>query len=111
MVVETVAGQFIMTLDNGILTYVRWVCGIKSAQVIDESVNRLPNLGESYTLHSRDIYAYAEARLATGIITLEQVGPVANVDNVVEPPVAEAMYDGKKTNGTIDIPDVKLGSL
>ena len=52
---ETVTGQFIVTPDNGTLTHVKRMCGIKTARVIDESVNRLPNSGESYTFHGRDI--------------------------------------------------------
>ncbi|MEG1069134.1 MAG: SAM hydroxide adenosyltransferase [Ruthenibacterium sp.] len=40
------------------------MCGITTARIIDESVNRLPNSGESYTFHGRDIYAYTGARFA-----------------------------------------------
>ena len=111
VVAETVTGQFIVTPDNGTLTHVKRMCGIKSARVIDESVNRLPNSGESYTFHGRDIYAYTGARLAAGIITFEQVGPVVDVDSVIELPVVEAVYDGEKVSGTIDVLDVRFGSL
>ena len=111
VVAETVTGQFIVTPDNGTLTHVKRMCGIKSARVIDESVNRLPNSGESYTFHGRDIYAYTGARLAAGIITFEQVGPVVDVDSVIELPVVEAVYDGEKVSGPIDVLDVRFGSL
>ena len=111
VVAETVTGQFIVTPDNGTLTHVKRMCGIKAARVIDESVNRLPNSGESYTFHGRDIYAYTGARLAAGIITFEQVGPVVDVDSVIELPVVEAEYDGEKVTGTIDVLDVRFGSL
>ncbi len=111
VVAETVTGQFIVTPDNGTLTHVKRMCGIKAARVIDESVNRLPNSGESYTFHGRDIYAYTGARLAAGIITFEQVGPVVEVDSVIELPVVEAVYDGEKVTGTIDVLDVRFGSL
>ncbi|MBS5063663.1 MAG: S-adenosyl-l-methionine hydroxide adenosyltransferase family protein [Hungatella hathewayi] len=111
VVAETVTGQFIVTPDNGTLTHVKRMCGIKTARVIDESVNRLPNSGESYTFHGRDIYAYTGARLAAGIITFEQVGPVVDVDSVIELPVVEAVYDGEKVSGTIDVLDVRFGSL
>lgn len=111
VVVETVTGQYIVTPDNGTLTHVKRMCGIKSARVIDESVNRLPNSGESYTFHGRDIYAYTGARLAAGIISFEQVGDEVRVDSVIELSVVEAEYDGEKVTGTIDVLDVRFGSL
>ena len=71
--VRTLTGQYVITPDNGTLTHVKRICGIAEARVIDESVNRLPNSGERYTFHGRDIYAYTGARLASGAITFEQV--------------------------------------
>lgn len=109
--VETAAGQYIITPDNGTLTHVKRMCGIKSARIIDESINRLPNSGESYTFHGRDIYAYTGARLAAGVITFEQVGSEVDVDSVIELPIVEAVFDGERVSGTIDVLDVRFGSL
>ena len=75
IVVQTCGGQYVVTPDNGTLTHVKHLCGIRAARVIDETVNRLPGSGESYTFHGRDIYAYTGARLAAGIIDFEGVGP------------------------------------
>lgn len=109
--VRTADGQYIITPDNGTLTHVKRMCGIVEARVIDESVNRLPNSGESYTFHGRDIYAYTGARLASGIITFEQVGPEVPVDSVIELPIIEAKHEGDTVTGTIDVLDVRFGSL
>ena len=79
--------------------------------MIDETVNRLPNSGESYTFHGRDIYAYTGARLASGAITFEQVGPEVPADSVIELPVVEAAMEGDCVSGTIDVLDVRFGSL
>ena len=79
--------------------------------MIDESVNRLPGSGESYTFHGRDIYAYTGARLASGAITFEQVGPEVPADSVIEMPVVEAAMEGDCVSGTIDVLDVRFGSL
>ena len=49
IVVETSSGQYVVSPDNGTLTHVKRMCGVVAARVIDESVNRLPNSGESYT--------------------------------------------------------------
>ena len=109
--VKTAEGQYIITPDNGTLTHIKRMCGIVEARVIDESINRLPNSGESYTFHGRDIYAYTGARLASGIITFEQVGPAVPVDSVIELPVIEARKEGETVTGTIDVLDVRFGSL
>ena len=109
--VKTSDGQYIITPDNGTLTHIKRMCGIVEARVIDESINRLPNSGESYTFHGRDIYAYTGARLASGIITFEQVGPAVPVDSVIELPVIEARKEEETVTGTIDVLDVRFGSL
>ncbi len=109
--VKTAEGQYIITPDNGTLTHIKRMCGIVEARVIDESINRLPNSGESYTFHGRDIYAYTGARLASGIINFEQVGPAVPVDSVIELPVIEARKEEETVTGTIDVLDVRFGSL
>ena len=87
------------------------MCGIEEARIIDESMNRLPNSGESYTFHGRDIYAYTGARLASGVISFAQVGPEVPVDSVIELPVVEPQREGDVITGTIDVLDVRFGSL
>lgn len=111
IVAETKTGQYIVSPDNGTLTHIKRMIGLKQARVIDERVNRLPNSGESYTFHGRDIYAYTGARLAAGVITFEEVGPQVDVESVIELPIVEATYDGEKVRGTIDVLDVRFGSL
>lgn len=109
--VRTREGQYVITPDNGTLTHVKRMCGIVEAREIDESVNRLPNSGESYTFHGRDIYAYTGARLASGVITFEQIGPEVPVDSVIELPIVDAVFEDEKASGTIDVLDVRFGSL
>ena len=89
--VETNGGHYIITPDNGTLTHVKRMCGIRAARIIDESTNRLQGSGESYTFHGRDIYAFTGARLAAGVITFEQVGPAVEVDSVIELPVVPSL--------------------
>ncbi|SCJ61524.1 S-adenosyl-l-methionine hydroxide adenosyltransferase [uncultured Clostridium sp.] len=111
IVAKTVTGQYIVTPDNGTLTHVKRMCGIVEAREIDENINRLPNSGASYTFHGRDVYAYTGARLAAGVIEFEGVGPKINVDEIVELPTVEAAKDGDSVTGTIDVLDVRFGSL
>ena len=109
--VETRAGQYIITPDNGTLTHVKRISGIVAAREIDERVNRLPGSGESYTFHGRDIYAYTGARLASGIIDFDGVGPAVDPASVVELPMDEPMLEGDCIRGDIDVLDVRFGSL
>ena len=111
IVVLTGNGQYIVTPDNGTLTHIKRLSSIKEARVIDEKINRLPNSGESYTFHGRDIYAYTGARLASGVISFEQVGPKVDVSSIVELPVIEPVQNNTSIKGSIDVLDVRFGSL
>lgn len=111
VVAKTANGQFIISPDNGTLTHIKRMGHIVEAREIDEKVNRLPNSGESYTFHGRDIYAYTGARLAAGVISYEQVGPTIPLEEVVELHVIESKRDEDRLTGTIDVLDVRFGSL
>jgi len=111
VVVKTADNQYIVTPDNGTLTHINKHIGIVEARVIDESVNRLPRSGESYTFHGRDVYAYTGARLAAEVITFEEVGPKIDVaDHIILQQPAPSLDDGI-ISGTIDILDVRFGNL
>ena len=111
IVALTEAGQYIVTPDHGTLTHIKRLSSVCEARVIDEGVNRLPNSGESYTFHGRDIYAYTGARLASGVISYEQVGPSVEVSSIVELPVSEPLVHDSSIKGSIDVLDVRFGSL
>lgn len=109
--VRTNDGQYIITPDNGTLTHVKRMSGIAEARIIDETTNRLKGSSQSYTFHGRDIYAYTGARLASGVISFEEVGPQVSVESIIELPVVEATFDDASVYGTIDVLDVRFGSL
>ena len=111
VVVKTASGHYIVTPDNGTLTHVIRFDGIEEVREIDENVNRLPRSGESYTFHGRDVYAYTGARLASGVIDFSQVGPVRDTDSLVRLPIIEPRMEGNAVCGTIDVLDVRFGSL
>ena len=108
---RTASGHYIVTPDNVTLTHVIRFDGIEEVREIDENVNRLPCSGESYTFHGRDVYAYTGARLASGIIDFHQVGPVRDTDSLVRLPIIEPRMEGNAVCGTIDVLDVRFGSL
>lgn len=111
VVALTETGHYIVTPDNGTLTHLATTFGIREAREIDETINRLPGSGESYTFHGRDIYAYTGARLASGTITLDGVGPHVPTDSIVTLPVTSPQHTGNQVTGTIDTHDVRYGSL
>ncbi len=111
VVVKTRSGKFVVTPDNGTLTHILRLDGVVEAREIDEKVNRLPNSGESYTFYGRDVYAYTGARLAAGVISFEEVGPAIPVESLVSLSVVEPFLDGEAVCGTIDVLDVRFGSL
>jgi len=111
IVVQTQSGHYIVTPDNGCLTHIKRMLGIAAARIIDENVNRLQGSSESYTFHGRDVFAFTGARLASGVITFEEVGPEVSVDSVIELPTVAASCRNGSVYGTIDVLDIRFGSL
>ncbi len=111
IVARTKSGKYIVTPDNGTLTHILHFDDIAEVHEIDEKKNRLPNSGESYTFHGRDVYAFTGARLASGIIDYEGVGPQLPVEGLISLPIVEPYVDEAGVHGTIDVLDVRFGSL
>ena len=111
VVLRTRTGQFIVTPDNGTLTLVAETLGIGEIREIDEAVNRRKDSQKSYTFHGRDVYAYTAARLAAGVITFEEVGPLLPKQEVVSIPYQKAVLEGKVIKGTIPVLDVQYGNI
>jgi S-adenosylmethionine hydrolase len=110
VVLKTKTGQFIVTPDNGTLTLVAASLGIAEVREIDEVLNRRKNSQASYTFHGRDVYAYTAARLASGVISYEQVGKKLP-DAVVSIPFQAATKNADILKGTIAILDVQYGNI
>ena len=76
-------GSYVVTPDNGSLTLLLDIPGIKAVRTIDETVNRLKGSEKVSIFHGRDLFAYCAAKLASGIIDFEGVGPEYPVDEIV----------------------------
>lgn len=111
VVAKTVNNHYIITPDNGTLTHVKESIGITEVREIDESVNRLPNSGESHTFHGRDIFAYTGARLAAGIIQFNEVGPSLDPTSVIALPLKNSSIKDEVISGNVDIIDRPFGNL
>ena len=84
---------------------------IKAVREISEVANRRANTEHSYTFHGRDVYAYTGAKLASGHIPFEEVGPLLKVEDIVEIPTVATEVGPDFVKGAIDILDVRFGSL
>ncbi|WP_120972190.1 SAM hydrolase/SAM-dependent halogenase family protein [Helicobacter pylori] len=110
VVLKTKNGQYFVSPDNGTLTLVAQTLGIDSVREIDEKANRLKGSEKSYTFHGRDVYAYTGARLASGAIAFEQVGPKLP-SKVVEIPYQKAKATKGEVKGNIPILDIQYGNV
>ncbi len=112
-VAKTRDGYYIVTPDNGTLTHIkRWV-GIDEVREIDENVNRLrgKNTEGTSIFHGRDLFGYCAARLASGIISFKEVGPVYDVNEIVEYPIMEPNVADNRIHGIFEIEDPNFGNL
>lgn len=112
-VAKTVDGYYIVTPDNGTLTHVKRMIGIEAVREIDETVNRLRGKGtEGVAIsHGRDLFGYTAARLTSGIINFEGVGPEYPVDEIVEHEILEPVAKPGKVEGIFEINDPNFGNL
>lgn len=108
---ETNSGHIIITPDNGSLTHVQHYEGLKEVRIINEVESRLPHSEESHTFHGRDIYAYNGARLASGEISFSALGEVLPSEEITTLPLVEATNNQHILTGSIDVLDVRFGSL
>lgn len=111
IVARTAKGQYVVTPNNGTLTHLSAFGGIDEIREIEESTNRLKNSALSYTFHGRDIYAYTGARLASGVIGYEEVGPALDLGELVTLELFGAVQTDTSVSGRVDILDVRFGSL
>ncbi len=108
--VLTKSGHIIVTPDNGTLSHVAAGIGILERRRISETTNRLKDSQRSYTFYGRDVYAYTGAKLAAGLISFDEVGPLLE-DRVVMLDIADPVVAGSSIKGSIDILDTRYGSL
>jgi len=110
IVAKTRSGHFVVAPDNGTLTYVAAQQGIEAVREIDEALNRLPHSENSHTFHGRDVYVYTGARLASGIITFEETGPLLSGE-IVQISYPEPASENKTVSGVITKVEWPYGNL
>jgi S-adenosylmethionine hydrolase len=112
-VAKTSDGYYVVTPDNGALTHVKHWMGITEVREIDEKVNRLrgKNTEGTNVFHGRDLFGYCAAKLASGLITYQQVGPEYPVKDIIVLPIHEPALENGVVKGIFDIGDPNYGNL
>jgi hypothetical protein len=112
-VAKTADGYYVVSPDNGSLTHLHQWVGITEIREIDQTVNRLKGKDTEgvSVFHGRDLFSYCAAKLASGLITFEQVGPAYPVDEIVMFPLAEPVLANGKITGVFEIGDPNFGNL
>ena len=110
VVARTGTGQYVVGPDNGLLTLVAEHYGIEAVRRIDEAKHRLPGSEKSYTFHGRDVFSYTAAKLAGGVITFEEVGPVLPGD-VHRLAYTKAAFTDGTASGMVPSLDVNFGNV
>jgi S-adenosylmethionine hydrolase len=111
VVLKTRTGRYFVAPNNGLLTLVAERDGIEALRQIDEKVNRRPGSEQSHTFHGRDVYGYTGARLAAGVISFEQVGPMLPPSALVSIAYRKPERVGATVTGIIPVLDIQFGNV
>ncbi len=110
IVLKTKEGYYFVGPDNGLFSLVADDMGVEEVREIDEKKNRLKGSEKSYTFHGRDIFAYVGARLSSGQIKFEDVGPKLQ-DEMITIPYQKATIEGDAVIGNIPVLDIQYGNI
>jgi S-adenosylmethionine hydrolase len=102
-------GRVFVCPDNGTLTLIAEEIGLESIREIDEVAHRLPGSDESYTFLGRDLYAFVGAKLASGGLAFDRVGP--DLPDVTRIPHRRVRVQGNTVLGSIPVLDVQYGNI
>jgi S-adenosylmethionine hydrolase len=104
-----VNGRIFVCPDNGLLTHLADEIGFEGVREIDEIAHRLPGSSESFTFLGRDLYAFIGARLASGDLQFDDIGPSLPEITRLEVHHAKALED--RVVGSIPVLDVNFGNV
>lgn len=94
-------GSYVVTPDNGTLSYLYYMIGVEKIREIDGDKNRYQKTKDVHTFHGRDLFAYCGAKLAAGIITFPEVGKEYPIEEIVLHEIKGAEVSEKYVKATI----------
>jgi S-adenosylmethionine hydrolase len=112
-VAKTRNGYYVVSPDNGSLTHLKHRVGILAVREIDERVNRLKgkNTENTSVFHGRDLFAYCGAKLASGLITYEEVGSSYPPEMIVTHHIHDPRFEEGEAYGIFEMDDPNFGNL
>lgn len=112
VVALTQSHHYIVSPNNGSLSHIKKYIGLKKVVYIDVAKNRRKGAShQSYTFDGRDLYAYVGARLASGQLSLDEIGEPCSIDEVVSLDLPGSHLVGDTVVGSIEIFDERYGSI
>ena len=111
IVVKTKDNHYVVTPDNGTITFVDKEIGIIEAREIDETKHRLKGSENSSTFYGRDVYVYTGAKLASGKISFEDVGRKLDISTLKRLNVKKADFKDGVLYGNIPVLDINYGNV
>lgn len=107
------SGHYIVTPDNGTLSFLAKYVGLRAVWAIDKERHLLASTQQSYTFYGRDLYAYTAARLASGQLSLSDLGDRLTADQVTLHEITDPEWDAatRTLRGHVSIHDARFGSL
>ena len=111
IVVKTKDDKYIVTPDNGTITFIDKHIGIVEAREIDETKHRVKGSENSSTFYGRDVYAYTGAKLACGQIVFDDVGDKIDVSKLKRFKYQKAFIKNNTLYGNIPILDINYGNV
>lgn len=110
IILKTKANHYYVGPDNGLFTLVAENEGVAEVREIS-AANRLPNSQNSYTFFGRDVFAYSGAKLASGMITFEEVGNQISNNQLVMLQYPKPKYENGIVSGGIPVLDIQYGNV
>ena len=111
IVVKTKDDHYIVTPDNGTITFIEKEIGIVEAREIDETKNRVNGSEKSYTFYGRDVYVYTGAKLASGKISFKDIGEKIDVSKLQRFKYKQPDLKNSVLQGNIPVLDVNYGNV
>ena len=112
-VAQTIDGYYILSPDNGTFSHILESSGIDSIYEIDTDRHRLRGYDTETisVFHGRDICAYVAALLASGKLSIEDVGKEYSTKDIVMLPDLKPYTNEGIIHGYIEITDPNFGNI
>jgi S-adenosylmethionine hydrolase len=115
--IATRSGHYLIGPDNGLFSVLERDVGFREVRTIDASQWRRPGSQLSHTFDGRDLFSYAGARLASGRLEFESLGPPLATPPIRLPLPSPGFVGGEydparpQVEGSVTVLDVRFGNV